>query len=181
MKQYEVKVLHPAVANWLTVNEYVYEHEKQLPTGRIDFVARHSSRSTLFIECKRDCSDVNGIIKGTLKYSPDIEVNAVLVIAVPAATLTTKAVAALKDKGISIIAIDVKPLNAIDLPDTEPIMHGTKYKVDIPLDDNEYAWVKDEAEKEGISRAAFIRRLVKAAYRAARRTPPPAAPKRKRG
>lgn len=108
VSSFELGQMHPAVASWLSENNYHYEHEYILNTGqRVDFVAESQGGEVYMIECKRDCKDVVSAIDQVLGYCKGYESRAHPVIAVPTSTFTDYANALCERQGVALWPFDI--------------------------------------------------------------------------
>lgn len=90
---YELSVVHPAVADWLTSHDYTYQHEVYMPDfGRADFVATHDDGHILIVEAKEDCTSTSRAITQVSDYRQQYNKQARIAIAVPNHTITDRAI-----------------------------------------------------------------------------------------
>lgn len=89
---YEVEILHPATADWLIGNGYVYEHHVKMPvSGVADFVAISEDGEMVVIEVKRDPTNLAHDIQQVKFYRDQYDSAANVAIAMPLTKITDKA------------------------------------------------------------------------------------------
>lgn len=107
MKHYEVKVVHPAVEQWLISNDCTVQHHYDTGDGIIDFISHHPELGGMIVECKSDCGNIQSAIMQVLYYCRllgDIHLPA---IAVPLHTITRPVQEKLNRLKIKLITVDV--------------------------------------------------------------------------
>lgn len=106
-KGYEKAVVHPAVANWLTSQNYTWQYEYDTGDGFIDFLATHPELGTLIVECKSDCKSIQSTVMQVLYYSRLLKDQCSTAIAVPSNTVTQPIIDKLERLGIMLVTVDV--------------------------------------------------------------------------
>jgi hypothetical protein len=105
---YELGILHPSLANWLTKSGYTYEHHYAIPNiGIVDFLARRNDE-ILVIDAKESPKNLSRSLTQISDYRYHIDKQAVAAIALPAYTLTDKCQIMCKKRKIDIIALDIE-------------------------------------------------------------------------
>jgi hypothetical protein len=104
---YEINVVHPAVAQWLTDHGYTWQHEVNIPTGRIDFLATHKDGQRLIVECKSDADDHRSALRQLLDYQLNLGSDYLGALAIPSWSVTDQVIKACKVRGVTLIAVDV--------------------------------------------------------------------------
>jgi hypothetical protein len=109
---YELRVIHPVAATWLTDHDYTYEHEVYMPDyGRADFVAVHDDGHMLILECKVNCKGLSRAITQVTDYGHQYNPSAMLAIGVPEETIDSAAVSTCGKRSIKLIGFDVPAYN----------------------------------------------------------------------
>ena len=107
---YELSVIHPATAKWLTDAGYTFEHEVYMKDyGRADFIAAHPTGQVLIIECKKDAHALSRTINQVSDYRQQYDRKAQIVIALPAYTVTDKVRELLERRKAGLIELSVPP------------------------------------------------------------------------
>lgn len=110
---YELEVVHPATAVWLTENGYTYRHEVVTDAGVIDFLATHKDGHRLIVECKSKGTAYLLAIRQVLDYQRELGLQFRPAIAIPVDSITPTIKAACHRRGVDVIG--VTPLPALPI------------------------------------------------------------------
>jgi|GEM_PF-6276554 len=105
--QYENKVVHPAVGQWLTDHGYTWQHEVRIPVGRIDFLATHSDEHKLIVECKIESETSRAALRQLLDYQLYLGEDHFCALAMPSWAINEKVKKACEVRNVTLIAVDV--------------------------------------------------------------------------
>lgn len=107
---YELSIVHPATAEWLTAHDYTYEHEVDMPDyGRADFIATHKDGHILIVECKGSGQALSRSITQVRDYREQYNTKAKVAIAMPSISVGEVVLSSCKRRKVDIISLDVQP------------------------------------------------------------------------